>query len=365
MGVMSKTREVLTKLIECSYSIGQMKGEIKKDKDPRRIAKYSKIELSDAQKKAIDNVYSSSYGKKIQYDWHKYYQSFTGTFDPRYFAEYLLSTKLEPAINPMDYRYVLGDKLLLHLFCNGIENVRTPKTYCTKYKDLIFTEKKELISLEKIESALKEQYYIVKPVQDTNSGSGVEKVYGGKAVKDILATTQEKTLIVQECVGQHPKLKMLYPCGVNTFRVITYILDREIYHVPVTLRIGRGGNFLDNCHAGGLFVGVDDTGKLNTYAFTEFGDEFGEKFEKHPDTGIRFENYELEFVPEMIRTAKKLHLNAPQLGMISWDLTVDENGCIVLIEANTRGQSIDMPQEANGKSAFGANTERILDLIAK
>lgn len=365
MGVLSKTRKFLAKMIEYSYSAGQMVGEIKKDKDPRRIAKYSKIELSSAQKEAIDAVYSSSYGKAIRYDWHKYYQSFTGNFDSRYFAEYLLSTKLEPVMNPTDYRYVLGDKLLLHLFCNGIDNVRTPKTYCTKYKDLIISENKELISLEDLEDILSEQHYIIKPVQDTNSGFGIEKVDSGKAVKDILATSQEKALIVQECVGQHPKLKKLYPDGVNTFRVITYILDGHIYHVPVTLRIGRGGNFLDNCHAGGLFIGVDDTGKLNTYAFTEFGDEFGEKFTEHPDTGTRFENYILEFVPDMIQTAKKLHLNAPQLGMISWDLTVDENGCIVLIEANTRGQSIDMPQEANGKSAFGANTEKILGLIKK
>lgn len=104
MGVLSKTRKFLAKMIEYSYSAGQMVGEIKKDKDPRRIAKYSKIELSSAQKEAIDAVYSSSYGKAIRYDWHKYYQSFTGNFDSRYFAEYLLSTKLEPVMNPTDYR---------------------------------------------------------------------------------------------------------------------------------------------------------------------------------------------------------------------------------------------------------------------
>ena len=44
-------------------------------------------------------------------------------------------------------------------------------------------------------------------------------------------------------------------------------------------------------------------------------------------------------MPELIKTAKKLHLNAPQLGIISWDLTVDQNGVFVLIEANTRGQN--------------------------
>ena len=268
-------------------------------------------------------------------------------------------------MNPADYRYVLGDKLLLHLYCHGVDNVRVPETYCTKFKDLLFTDDKKQIALEDIEKILDDRMYIVKPVQDTNSGAGVERVSGGKAVKEILRTSREKALIVQECVGQHPKLKNLYPHGVNTFRVITYILEGSIYHVPITLRIGRGGSFLDNCHAGGLFIGVADDGKLNEHAFTEFGAEFGERFTEHPDTHVQFKDYHLEFVPCMIDTAKRMHLNAPHLGMISWDITVDEHGCFVLIEANTRGQSIDMPQEANGKAAFGENTEKILKLIVR
>lgn len=82
-------------------------------------------------------------------------------------------------------------------------------------------------------------------------------------------------------------------------------------------------------------------------------------------TGKFDENYKLNFVPELIKTAKKLHLNAPQLGIISWDLTVDQNGVFVLIEANTRGQSIWFPQMANGMGAFGKNTAEILKFIAQ
>lgn len=62
---------------------------------------------------------------------------------------------------------------------------------------------------------------------------------------------------------------------------------------------------------------------------------------------------------------RRLHLNAPQLGIISWDLTVDQNGVFVLIEANTRGQSIWFPQMANGMGAFGKNTAEILKFIAQ
>ena len=65
------------------------------------------------------------------------------------------------------------------------------------------------------------------------------------------------------------------------------------------------------------------------------------------------------------RLNELVHLNAPQLGIISWDLTVDQNGVFVLIEANTRGQSIWFPQMANGMGAFGKNTAEILKFIAQ
>lgn len=130
--------------------------------------------------------------------------------------------------------------------------------------------------------------------------------------------------------------------------------------MPLALRIGQGGGYLDNAHAGGMFIGVSDTGQLNSVAFTEFGD----RYEKHPDTQIEFKNYVIDFVPEIIKTTEKLHLSTPQLGIISWDITVDECKMIVLIGANTRGQSIWFPQMANGKGAFGENTKEILQFIS-
>lgn len=170
---------------------------------------------------------------------------------------------------------------------------------------------------------------------------------------------KKSVLFGKKEVGQ--LLEQLYSEAVNTFRVITYLWDGEVFHVPLALRIGQGGSYLDNAHAGGMFIGVNDLGELNDEAFTEFG----KRYKEHPDTHTVFKGYKLNFVPELIKTAKKLHLNAPQLGIISWDLTVDQNGVFVLIEANTRGQSIWFPQMANGMGAFGKNTAEILKFIAQ
>lgn len=362
MGILNSTRKIMKKTIEKSYCMGQLHGEKKKISDSKRQNLIKKVCFTELEKTKIDNLFIENYGKKIKYDWHRLYQSFTGKFDENYFPEFLFSSKLEPKMNDADYRYVLDDKLLLPLFCEGIENVRVPRTFLTIYNDIWFDENKNLVSKQQVQNFQgggTDAEVIIKPVQDTSSGIGVEKVCGIKNIKDRILNEQG-VVVVQECIKQHEKLSILYPNAVNTFRVITYLWNGKVYHVPLALRIGQGGGYLDNAHAGGMFIGVSDAGKLNSVAFTEFGD----RYEKHPDTKIEFKNYEIDFVPEIIKTAEKLHLSTPQLGIISWDITVDEHKMMVLIEANTRGQSIWFPQMANGKGAFGENTKEILQFIS-
>ena len=131
--------------------------------------------------------------------------------------------------------------------------------------------------------------------------------------------------------------------------------------MPIVLRIGRNGSIVDNAHAGGLFIYISDDGILSKYAFSEKQD----RFDRHPNSGVIFKNYKIDFITQLLNCSKKMHLNTPQLGVISWDLTIDENEKIVLIEANTRGQSIWFPQMSSGKPAFGDNTEKMLQIISK
>ena len=152
MGVLSKTRAVMNNIIENSYCTGQLYGEMRKIKDPRRQKLISNVTLEDKQKREINELFQNNYRKTIRYDWHRLYQSFTGKFDACYFPEYLFSSELEPKMNPTDYRHVLDDKLLLPLFCVGVSNVRTPHTFFTISETSCFDENKNLINFESISS---------------------------------------------------------------------------------------------------------------------------------------------------------------------------------------------------------------------
>ena len=126
--------------------------------------------------------------------------------------------------------------------------------------------------------------------------------------------------------------------------------------VKPTVDSCSGGNFVDNAHAGGMFIAVDDDGQLHENAMTEFNIQFA----KHPDTGVVYKDVKLDLVPKVIAAAHRMHGATPQLGVVNWDFTLDEDGEPVLIEANTMGGAVWLPQMAHGVGAFGDKTEEVL-----
>ena len=94
----------------------------------------------------------------------------------------------------------------------------------------------------------------------------------------------------------------------------------KIKVAPITMRIGQGGSVVDNAHAGGIFIGVSEDGKLLKEAFTEYQ----KRYTIHPDTGVVFEGYQIPCVPQIRQVAIKLHEQVPMFQFVSWDFTVDK-----------------------------------------
>lgn len=47
-------------------------------------------------------------------------------------------------------------------------------------------------------------------------------------------------------------------------------MQNEVKTAPIAMRIGQGEGVIDNSHAGGMFVGGSDDGRLRKEAFTEY-----------------------------------------------------------------------------------------------
>ena len=187
-----------------------------------------------------------------------------------------------------------------------------------------------------------------KPVM-ANKGSGVHRVSPetlGKKAADVLDAVSYNDYLFQEAIRQHDGMSALYPHSLNTLRVLVGRREGKAPHVlSVIVRMGRGGRSMDNAHAGGVFVGVNaETGALKPYGHELFFFG-GRRFERHPDTGVVFEGYQVPLFDGAMDLARRAHETLPH-PYAEWDIGITPDGP-VLIECNS-GPYLLMMDVAHG-----------------
>lgn len=333
---------------------------------------WKSVKLTKEQKKSIDKFFKENYGKKIPYTYHRLFTAFTGNFDEKYVPEMLYAPYLERFLTDTSYSNVFTNKNMITIFARGL-NVRMPQNIVIGNKKGYYDQNFNKITLSEAEELLKNAGKVfVKIAADSCGGRGcriANFVDGIDANSNLSAAETLSSLgadfCVQELIVCHESIQKVYPGSVNTFRVITYILEGEVYHCPIIMRMGLGGSFTDNASLGGIFIAVDDDGTLHETAFTEYR----KKYTVHPDTNLIFEGHKIEHLDKVIELAKRLQYAIPQVAVVNWDFTIDEKGEPILIEANMKNEvqagSIWLPQMAHGKGAFGDNTEKVLQYIRR
>jgi len=333
---------------------------------------WKNVKLTKEQKRAIDEFYKENYGKKIPYTYHRLFTGFTGDFDEKYIPEMLYAPYLERFLTDAHYGNVFTNKNTLSVFARGL-NVKMPQDMVVCNKGTYFDREFNKITAGEAEALLYNAGKVfMKVTTESCGGRGCAIANFVDGVDQNTNLTVAQTLAtlganfsVQELLVCHESIRRIYPGSVNTFRVITYLLDGVAYCCPIIMRMGRGGSVIDNASLGGIFIAVDDDGTLHKSAFTEWRDEFT----IHPDTNIVFEGQKIEHMDKVIKLAKKMQYAIPQVGVVNWDFTINEAGEPVLIEANMKNDvqagSIWLPQMAHGKGAFGENTAKVLQYIRR
>lgn len=329
----------------------------------------SKVKLTPGQKEEIDNLWVKYYGKKIPYYWHRLYASYTGKFSVEYFPEIFYSTNLEKRYNDFNAALVLEDKSQLDLSLRDLDSNTSPtiQTFVFNVNGVYYDKSRVIITQEDALSVIHNLgRCVIKPSMDTDSGRGVRvlDVVNGidkKTNEDVKAIVEsyKQNFLIQEHLRTHETLSRLNPSSVNTIRIITYRCDNKIYHAPLAMRIGANNSEVDNIHAGGFVVGLDDSGQLNEVAFTEYG----EAVQMHPNSGIFFKDCVIPHIQDAINLVERKHLQIPRLTFISWDVTINYENKPVILEMNTRNQSAWFPQMVNGRSMFGENTLKMIQLL--
>lgn len=331
---------------------------------------YRATRLTSVQKRKIDKLYRENFGRKISHIWHRYFTTFTGNFDEKYFPEFKYMPEYEWYMTPhKEYRYVFADKNVIPIIAGKV-GIRTPKALVSRtagiYRD---NNLAPIPESQAVENIINGGIMFAKPSVDSSSGRGCRLIHivdgtdveTGDSIKQIFLSLGEN-FVIQEVVKCHESVSRLHPESVNTFRIMTYRWKNKIVCSPITMRIGVGKSHVDNAHAGGIFIAVENDGTLHKTAFTEYNQQYTE----HPDTHVRFEGYRIENMDKILKAAEKMHYAIPQVGAVNWDFTLDEEGEPLLIEANMRATgSVWLFEIAHGKGVFGENTPEMLQWLRR
>lgn len=347
-------KNILIDLYQKIQERKQIKGELLYFKD---LSKNIQIPpLTQQQEKEIKQYFKNSIGFDTTTSFHAYYSFLNGIFSCKYLPFRLYYHKIIPALYDLRLINSYDDKNFMNKL---FPEVLQPYCYIKNINGHYYHNEKPISRQKAISLCQNIPLAIIKPTLYTSGGNGVKRIsiqsgkVGEQSIEDVF-DEYKMNFVIQEVINQHELLNRLNPTSLQTFRVVTYWRNEEVVLVSALLRIGREGSFVDNGTAGGYCCGCTVEGKLKKYAYAFHPTKKVTK----TDNGVLLENYALPHFTDIIETAKRLHYEVPHLPLVGWDLTVNKEGHVVLIEINpTFG--IDILQLTNGP-AFGEYTDEIL-----
>ncbi len=271
--------------------------------------------------------------------WHEFYTRVGERPSAHYIPEDIFYALVLPALNGSGGAHILRDKNHFDLLPGWPGR---PTTIGRLMNGRLLGTDFSPVALGDIEALARGHDEIaVKPSRQSGSGKNIQFCPPGDLARALVG---RRDAVIQLAIAQHPALAALHPASTNSVRAVTYRkLDGELVFVSGTLRIGRNLMRIDNRVAGGVACAIRDDGRLDRFAY----DAACARYEKHPDTGIVFDGYPMPEFDALRAAVLTAHDHAPWLDMASWDVTVDSNSQVTIIEVNV-GTTMSLPQTVNG-----------------
>jgi putative polysaccharide biosynthesis protein len=181
----------------------------------------------------------------------------------------------------------------------------------------------------------------IKPNEKSCGGKGIFKI----TEEDLRSDKEKMTAVynevmkgdflIQDTVIQHDEINKLNPCCINTIRMDTFTNSNiESRAFSSFIRIGINNAYLDNVSSGGVFCGINfEKGTLKPVVFSNFSHGKGVAYTEHPNTGVKFDGFQIPFYKEARKLAEEAAQLVPQIRLIGWDIAIQPDGPVI-IEGN-------------------------------
>jgi hypothetical protein len=354
-----KSNRILRKWLK-TVTLYRFRSKLKKLK--KKFPEYFK--RLDENLEEQHTAYWTDLSKRIEIDYLRLYCNFSGIHDYRYIPLNIYYAIVEPLLNDPNYATWYSDKNNLDQI---ISKSDCPKSYIKNIRGVFLNGNHEIITAKEAEDIFNSLTtdFIIKPTTYTFQGRDILLVKhqndghidnkGRLTDLNRLHEIYKKNYIIQEKIMQHEEYARFNPSSVNSVRVNTYrsVKTEKIEVLNCFFKIGRSGQIIDNTGQGGLWIYVDENGKLDDFAFLKEG-----KCWKHPDSGISFKDMHLPFIHKIRNTAIRAAQNFPSHRILALDIAVDKDEIPKVLEVNL--QRIGDPQYVGG-TLFRSFTEEVRD----
>ena len=298
--------------------------------------------------------------KKIKPLYHQFYMAKSGRFDPRFLPADLYYTKLDPYFNPGNLSRTLDNKCLYPRLFPGIPQA---DNILFRMGGFWFDATWNMITMaDVLKTVEKEPAVVMKAATNSVCGTGVRFIEGDQESIGILFAKAcagfQGDLVVQRPLRQHESFSALHSSSINTLRLVTLLTEDGPKVYSAVVRMGSGGERIDNAVVTGLFCSVKKDGSLGTVGYRLNGDQFP----SHPTSGLVFSGHRLAGTSKAWELVEKAAKLLPSCRFIAWDVVVNSEGEPLLLECNLAKGDIHYHQLTNGP-IFGEDTKKVLDEV--
>jgi hypothetical protein len=297
---------------------------------------------------------------------YRFFSHYCGN-SPNIIPEDIGHSYVEEILNPSQYRRAYSDKNLFPVLIGKDYVART--ILCRINGSCLLDAEYHNASEDLSQYIGNSTSLILKPSVNSGSGRGILKFdkKGEQFVSsegNIILTKEflmsyQNDFCLQEAVRQHSFMKRLCPTSVNTIRLCLYrsVTNDEPIVTASVIRIGKDGAYVDNAHAGGVFIGVDVvTGEMGKFVMDQYGNK------QNQWNGVDFSKNTF-IVPnwrDVISLAEYIGTRIIHHRLIALDISIDENGKPILIEYNIDEFGFWIFMYAN-QEVFGKYTDEVIN----
>ncbi len=179
-------------------------------------------------------------------------------------------------------------------------------------------------SLKEFKEFIKDKDIIFGKIQNGFGSHGIRKII----VKDIdnveklyKSLKDNKQILVEEGIIQHPTLNKFNPYAVDTLRIIT-LLDKEgkPHIIGNAFRININDDEAISCFD--AFMKIDENGNL----ISNCVDDNEIIYKEHPNIKIKFNTLKVPFAKEAFKMVKEAAKVVPEIRYVGWDVAITKDG---------------------------------------